>query len=264
MVPDDNARSFFEGKFDQNFQRVGKSLKIYLADPNNEKYVHDIRTSLRRLDTLYSLLPKKLRRRNRKQIEKYKNFFRANSKIRDLDIIHNKVAALAKGTPDASKLELQLQRRRQTELRQAVKLAKALEKVPSIAIKSTPQCKIESRIGKMIDRLSVRIKEMLPIILSDSTKKEELHMLRKNCKKLRYIFEILPGSHIKKYSKKVVGTIGAKDLKEIQDMLGAICDSDITIEYLQNSRSGFAKQLVTKEAGKRDYLYREFVKYMKE
>ena len=264
MVPDDNARSFFEGKFDQNFQRVGKSLKIYLADPNNEKYVHDIRTSLRRLDTLYSLLPKKLRRRNRKQIEKYKNFFRANSKIRDLDIIHNKVAALAKGAPDASKLELQLQRRRQTELRQAVKLAKALEKVPSIAIKSTPPCKIESRINKMIDRLRVRIKEMLPIILSDSTKKEELHMLRKNCKKLRYIFEILPGSHIKKYSKKVVGTIGAKDLKEIQDMLGAICDSDITIEYLQNSRSGFAKQLVTKEAGKRDYLYREFVKYMKE
>jgi CHAD domain-containing protein len=265
MVLDDNAQPIpFEGKFDQNFKRVDKNLKIYLADPNNEEYVHDIRTSLRRLDTFYSLLSKKLRKRNRKQIKKYKNFFRANSKIRDLDIIRNQVAALAKGTPDASKLERQLQRRRQTELRQTVKLAKALKKVPSIAIKSIPQYKIESRISKMIDRLIVRIKEILPIILSDSTKKEELHMLRKNCKKLRYIFEILPGNHIKKYSKKVTGAIGAKDLKEIQDMLGAIRDSDITIEYLQNSRSGFAKQLVIKEAGKRDYLYREFVKYMKE
>ena len=63
---------------------------------------------------------------------------------------------------------------------------------------------------------------------------------------------------------KIVSTINGKNLKEIQEMLGVIRDSDITIEYLQNSRSGFAKQLAIKEAGKRDYLYREFIKYMKE
>jgi CHAD domain-containing protein len=265
MVLDDNILStFFEMKFYQNFQTMGKRLKIYLADPNNEKHIHDVRTSLRRLDTFYSLLPKKFRKRNRKQIEKYKDFFRANSETRDLDIIRNKVAELAKGAPDALKIEQQLQRKRQAELRRAVKLAKALEKLPSIDIKSAPPCKTESRINKMIGRLRVRVKEILPIILSDSTKKEELHMLRKNCKKLRYIFEILPESHIKKYSKKIVSAIGEKDLKEIQEMLGAICDSDITIGYLQNSRSGFAKQLAIKEAGKRDYLYRDFIKYMKE
>jgi CHAD domain-containing protein len=171
---------------------------------------------------------------------------------------------LAKGAPYASKLKQLLQRKKQPELRRAIKLAKALKKLPSTDIKSTPPRKIESRINKMIDRLGIRIREMLPIILSDSTKKEELHMLRKNCKKLRYIFEILPESHIKKYSKKIVSAIGEKDLKEIQEMLGAICDSDITIGYLQNSRSGFAKQLAIKEAGKRDYLYRKFIKYMKE
>lgn len=77
-------------------------------------------------------------------------------------------------------------------------------------------------------------------------------MLRKNCKKLRYIFEILPESYIKKYRKKIVGAIGVKDLKEIQEMLGTIRDSNITIEYLQNSRSGFAKQLIVKEAGTHD------------
>ena len=97
MVVNDNALStFFEVKFHQNFQRVVKRLKIYLADPNNEKNVHDVRTSLRRLDTFYSLLPKKLRKRNRKQIEKYKEFFRANSKIRDLDIIRNKGCCVGK------------------------------------------------------------------------------------------------------------------------------------------------------------------------
>jgi CHAD domain-containing protein len=265
MTLNENAPSiFFEGKVNQNFQTVGKRLKIYLADPNNEKHIHDVRTSLRRLDTSYSLLPKKLRKLNSKQIEKYKDFFRANSKMRDLDIIDNQVAELAKGAPDASKLKQQLQRKRQSELRRAIKLAKTLEKLPSIDIKSIPPRKIESRINKMVDRSRIRIKEILPIILSDNTKKEELHMLRKNCKKLRYIFETLPESHIKKYNKKIVSAIGEKDLKEIQEMLGVIRDSDITIEYLQNCRSGFAKQLAIKEADKRDYLYREFIKYMKE
>jgi CHAD domain-containing protein len=133
-----------------------------------------------------------------------------------------------------------------------------------LAVKGTPPYKIESRISKMIERLSVRIREMLPLILSDDTKKEEIHILRKNCKKLRYIFEVLPERYIKKYSNKVAGATGGKNLIEIQEMLGAIRDSDITIEYLQNSRSGLAKQLVVKAAGERDHLYREFVKYMKE
>jgi CHAD domain-containing protein len=210
------------------------------------------------------LLPKKLRKLYRKQIEKYKEFFRASSKIRDLDIIRNKLAALASDAPNASKLDLQLQRKRRTKLRQAVKLARALEKMPSLDVKGMLSPKIELRINKMIARLSIRIKEMLPLILSDATRKDELHILRKNYKKLRYIFEVLPESHIKKYNKKVTRAIGGKDLKAIQDMLGSIRDSDITIEYLQNSRSGLAKPLLVKEAGKRDHLYREFVKYIKE
>jgi CHAD domain-containing protein len=265
MARDDNRLSnFLEVKFLQNSKRLDKRLKIYLADPSNEKHIHDVRTSLRRLDTFYSLLPKKLRKRNRKLIEKCKSFFRANSKIRDLDIIRKKIAVLAKETQDASKLDLQLQRRRKTELSQALRLAKALGKISSLAIKGIPSSRIEKRMNKIIERLTIRIREMLPLVLSDDTKKEELHSLRKNCKKLRYVFEVLPESHIKKYGKKLESTIGAKDLKEIQEKLGLIHDSDITMDYLQNSRQELAKQLVNKETAERNNLYIEFVKYMKE
>ena len=255
--------TFFEEKFYQNLLKVGKRLDIYLAEPDDEKNIHDVRTSLRRLDTFYSLLPKKLRKRNRKRIEKYKEFFKANSKIRDLDIIRNEVAALAEGAPDVPRLDLQLQRKRQIELGHVVKIAKALKKVSPIQVKGIPSDKIESRINKMTDRLSVMIKEMLPAVLSDGTKKEEIHTLRKDCKKLRYIFEALPENQIKKYRKKVDSAILGKDLEELQGMLGAIHDSDITIEYLQKRKSGFAKKLVVKETGKRDHLYQEFIKYMK-
>jgi CHAD domain-containing protein len=265
MARDDNRLSnFLEVKFLQNSKRLDKRIKIYLADPSNEKHIHDVRTSLRRLDTFYSLLPKKLRKRNRKVIEKCKSFFRANSKIRDLDIIRNKIAVLAKETQDASKLDLQLQRRRKTELRQALRLAKALGKISSLTIKGISSSKIEKRMNKIIERLTIRIHEMLPLVLSDNTKKEELHSLRKNCKKLRYVFEVLPESHIKTYGKKLDSTIGGKDLKEIQEKLGLIHDSDITMDYLQNSRQGLAKQLVNKETAERNNLYIEFVKYMKE
>ena len=53
-------------------------------------------------------------------------------------------------------------------------------------------------------------------------------------------------------------------LKEIQKKLGLIHDSDITMDYLQNSRQGLAKQLVNKETAERNNLYIEFVKYIKE
>jgi CHAD domain-containing protein len=261
---DNRLSDFLEVKFLQNSKRLDKRLKIYLADPSNEKHIHDVRTSLRRLDTFYSLLPKKLRKRNRKLIEKYKSFFRANSKIRDLDITRKKIAVLAKGAPDASKLDLQLQGRRKTELRQALRLAKALGKISSLAIKGIPSSKVEKRFNKIIERLTIRIREILPLVLSDDTKKEELHSLRKNCKKLRYVFEVLPESHIKKFGKKLDSTIGGKDLKEIQEKLGLIHDSDITMDYLQNSRQGLAKRLVNKETAERNNLYIEFVKYIKE
>jgi CHAD domain-containing protein len=265
MARNDNRLSnFLEVKFLKNSKRLDKRINIYLADPSNEKHIHDVRTSLRRLDTFYSLLPKKLRKRNRKLIEKCKSFFRANSKIRDLDIIRTKIAVLAKGAPDASKLDLQLQRRRKTELRQALRLAKTLGKISSLAIKGIPSSKIEKRMNKIIERLTIRIREMLPLVLSDDTKKEELHSLRNDCKKLRYVFEVLPESYIKNNGKKLDGTIGGKDLKEIQEKLGLIHDSDITVDYLQNSRQGLAKQLVNKEAVERHNLYMGFVKYMKE
>lgn len=255
--------TFFEEKFHKTLLKVNKNLDIYLANPDDEKNIHDVRTSLRRLDTFYSLLPKKLRKRNRKLIEKYKEFFKANSKIRDLDTIRNEVAALAQGEPGAPKLDLQLQRKRKTELGHVVKLAKTLKKISSIKVKGTPSDKIESRIDKKTDRFSIRIKEVLPAILLDGTKKDEIHKLRKDCKKLRYIFEAVPDNDAKKYRKKIEGTILGKDLEEIQGKLGAIHDSDITIEYLQK-KSEFAKKLAVKESGVRDRLYQEFIKYMKE
>jgi CHAD domain-containing protein len=256
--------AFYKQRFRQNVRRVGRRLDAYLADQGTENSIHDVRTSIRRLDVSFSLLPKKLRKRKNRQIKKYRKFFKANSNARDLDIIRGKIAALAEGAPGAEKLLGQLQKKRKAELGRAGKLGRSLKKMQPVQLDSSssiPAGKLESRIDRAAGKLGVKINEAFPVVLSDSSKVEELHRLRKDCKKLRYILEMVPPAGRKKYERAVSLALA---LEELQDLLGAIRDSDITIEYLQGSRTKVAGELAAREAGNRDRLYRDLVRRAKQ
>lgn len=256
--------AFYKQRFRQNVRRVGRRLDAYLADQGTENSIHDVRTSIRRLDVSFSLLPKKLRKRKNRQIKKYRKFFKANSNVRDLDIIRGKIAALAEGAPGAEKLLGQLQKKRKAELGRAGKLGRALKKMQPVQLDSSssiPAGKLESRIDRAAGKLGVKVNDAFPVVLSDSSKVEELHRLRKDCKKLRYILEMVPPAGRKKYERAVSLALA---LEELQDMLGAIRDSDITIEYLQGSRTKVAGELAAREAGNRDRLYRDLVRRAKQ
>lgn len=253
MTATTTLAAFYKQRFRQNVRRVGRRLDAYLADQGTENNIHDVRTSIRRLDVSFSLLPKKLRKRKNRQIKKYRKFFKANSNVRDLDIIRGKIAALAKGAPGAEKL-----------LGRAGKLGRALKKMQPVQLDSSssiPAGKLESRIDRAAGKLGVKINEAFPVVLSDSSKVEELHRLRKDCKKLRYILEMVPPAGRKKYERAVSLALA---LEELQDMLGAIRDSDITIECLQGSRTKVAGELAAREAGNRDRLYRDLVRRAKQ
>ena len=73
---------------ERNISRVNNKLDDYLIR-QDEKNIHDIRTSVRRLDACYQTLPKKLRGRKqmKKFVKKSKDLFKINSQIRDFDII---------------------------------------------------------------------------------------------------------------------------------------------------------------------------------
>jgi CHAD domain-containing protein len=255
--------AFYKQRFRQNVRRVGRRLDAYLADQSTENNIHDVRTSIRRLDVSFSLLPKKLRKRKNRQIKKYRKFFKANSNARDLDIIRGKIAALTEGAPDAEKLLGQLQKKRKAELGRAGKLGRALKKMQPVQLDSSsiPAGKLESRIDRAAGKLGVKINDAFPVVLSDSSKVEELHRLRKDCKKLRYILEMVPPAGRKKYERAVSLALA---LEELQDLLGVIRDSDITIEYLQGSRTKVAGELAAREAGNRDQLYLELVRRAKQ
>src|SRR6185503_16011466 len=147
--------SFFENKFRKLVAQLEKRLDGYIKNPKEEEKVHDIRTSLRRLDSLFPLLSKKNRKDNKKRITKFQGFFKANSRLRDYDII---IARLTSLSPDSRALVLVLQRWKDTELKAVVRKAKALRKTGKITVQSMNKEEIEARLDKVLRRLCRKIK----------------------------------------------------------------------------------------------------------
>ncbi|AIC16340.1 CHAD domain-containing protein [Nitrososphaera viennensis] len=271
MMTPDGAQ--FAKNFETSGVRVKKRLAAYLRDPGDEENVHSMRTSLRRLEAAFSLLPKKERKRNRKQADACKAFFRANSRVRDLDIVRARITALGGGpfVVDA------IAGRRKAALGRALALARSVEKkkmmmLPAAAsAKNIDGDKLAGRMDKVAGRLVFAIEARLPVVVGDSSKKEELHELRKDMKKLRYVLEILPAGRRKKYGRAIARVAGGSSgsnsrsrrnamamLKELQGTLGLIRDCDITIEYLQNAKG--AEAILQKEKDERDALYEKFTR----
>lgn len=250
-----DAVAAFARDFEKSSGRVKKRLAAYLKDPENGDNVHDMRTSLRRLEAAFSLMPKKQRRKNRRQIDAHKAFFRANSQVRDLDIIRSRIAFAGNESFDAA-----IAKKRQVALGRALALGRSLQKLPPADTKDMDGKKLVARMDKVAYRLLDAAEECLPVVAGDSRKKKELHELRKDLKKLRYVLEILPSTRREKCGNKLTKIAGGKDaaarLKELQSLLGLIHDCDITIEYLRGKKG--AEGILERENAERDALFRKF------
>ena len=108
--------------------------------------------------------------------------------------------------------------------------------------------KIQSKFAKEKSKLQDRILRDLPIVTLDPLKIEELHELRKNSKKLRYLLELLP-----KEDKSI------SKLINIQDKLGLIHDFDITIAFLERCKQNTMTQnIINSETHQRNDEFRKF------
>ena len=247
----------FLSRLETNVQRVDKRLNDFLKDPN-ENNIHDIRTAIRRLDASIGSLPK--RERNKNRIRDYiltaKRLFQINSQIRDYDIINTKLKKYSAATV-YTQLTDSLERRRKTKLANAIKIATSLRllPVPYLTEADMVEKKLQRRYNKVVRRLSERIELNFPLVLANMNKIVELHEMRKDCKKLRYMLELMPDHNNKETHKMItelediqdmLGSIHIQnnketrkmitELEDIQDMLGSIHDNDTIIVYLKRVR----------------------------
>lgn len=251
-----SPKNYFE-KFDKILDKSNERLEKYLRDPSEEN-VHDVRTSIRRLNAAWSILPKKTRQQ--KNITNFitlrKEFFRINSQIRDFDIIKQKI--LVDSSADIIQIIKKIDKRKQDLLKTAQKKAKIAHQKNIIKIEQDmiPHEKLEKRFKKITLGLINKVERTIPIVTSDAKKIEQLHELRKNCKKLRYLLELTDHQEPANFINK---------LKEMQDVLGSIRDCDITLDFLKK----FAKKhrsldiIIKSEREKRSQLYKKFVQMQK-
>lgn len=264
-------------KSERNVQRVSNKLDDYIKEPNEEN-IHDIRKAIRRLEASYRSLPSKKVRRKR-VLEEYaeysKKLFSINSQIRDFDIIGEKLSNV--GNPDQQdKLESikgSLFRQRRTKLNEAISFALKLRKlrVPKLTKKiKISNKKSKKRFSKLIGKFGTRIEWNLPIVVNDSEKVTQLHELRKDCKKLRYLLELLPDSNSKDQTGEMDDYVSKlmEKLESVQDILGIIHDYDTIMAYLRRrkgtgTKSTLVNSIIAQLKQERQNKYEEFVKVTK-
>lgn len=261
-------------KSERNIQRVNNKLDDYIKNPDAEN-IHDIRRAIRRLEASYRSLPSK-KVRNKQVIREYaeysKKLFSINSQIRDFDIISEKLSSdesLAQ-QDRMNSIEGSLSKQREAKLDEAISFALRLRKlrVPEL----TKEIKISNkrskkRFSKVVGKFAARIEHNLPIVVNDSKKIAELHEVRKDCKKLRYLLELLPENNDKdqRSEKDNYVSLLMEKLENVQDSLGLIHDYDMIVAYLKRhkgrgTRSTLIHSLLAKVSRERQNKYEEFVK----
>lgn len=236
----------------QNFKRVYVKLDKYLENPTEDN-IHHMRTSLRRLEATYQSSPKQIRKE--KKIEEFarvgKRLFKTNSKIRDIDIILEKLAKEGKMSEQQLEYyENPLIQDREHQLEEARTIALSLREliVPSLYDKNKTDKNFKGntmkRLAKITRELKNRIEEKIPIVIGDESRITELHELRKDSKKLRYLIELVINKENDNTTKSNTNDITNKfvdnndhkileHLEKIQETLGDIHDYDIVIDYLR-------------------------------
>ncbi|HVH16306.1 MAG TPA: CHAD domain-containing protein [Candidatus Angelobacter sp.] len=220
-------KASFAATYARTRKILTKRLKAYLKDPNPEN-VRSLRIAMRRMTLSTDLLPKKIRKAKTTQafLTSLDQASKANAKVRDLDIILSKISTYK---PEES-LEVRIMRIKETrdsQLQAARRQTIALQKepIPRLKEKELSVTKLQKRLNKTTSELIAAINGRLPMVLKDSNDTKDLHLLRMDCRRLRYLAELFR-------SEKTARLLSR--LRSWQSQLGYIHDSDLTISYLRN------------------------------
>lgn len=245
-------------KFKKIIKTFTKKLDDYIKNPTEDN-IHDIRITIRRMESVYRILPKKNRKNKDLQnyVKQAKALFKINTQIRDFDIIRAKLEK--QRSAQFGQIIESINNKRKQQLSAGHRLALKLQGIlpPKLKKKDVIESKLRKRFQKIISELVTEIKHDVPLVLNDDKKIEEIHKIRKDFKKLRYSIELT--------SDKTDSLKSIKNLKKIQDELGAIHDSDMFLDYLRGVEGPHElAEAIREEIQERREKYQRFVQIFKE
>jgi len=236
---------------------VSDKVRAYIREPS-EVNVHDLRTSIRRLLTTASVLPKTIRRQRefKRYLEGYAKLLRLNAKVRDVDIILAKLPSHG-DDPNLSILATQLKEIRESSLKRAKRFASSIKgKDFSVQARELSSPLIQKRFRKTTSTLTKTLKTHLRIVVREPENLDELHKLREDSRSLRFTLEMNESPETSRLLPV---------LEKWQDVLGEIRDSDIFISRVEDGRySSKLKEVLEKERSGRQENYEKFLEMAKE
>ncbi|MDA4122668.1 MAG: CHAD domain-containing protein [Thaumarchaeota archaeon] len=245
-------------RFLEHYQSTSKAvndrLREYLGDTKASN-VQSLRGSIRRLDAILRVLPKEARRGDRSIDDcrrRCRKVLKLTSQIRDIDMILGKLDSEI-SHPSLSKIARKLKSQRREHVERSMSAAWKLFEMRPPELEERTVRGSESHARRMIRSLEGKVADELRQVLGSESRVEELHSLRKRCKRLRYTIELLPNS-----SQRLAR---ARVLRGWQDALGLIRDSDVFIDRLgRKDTAAGVKDLIQAERLSRHTRYLRFVK----
>jgi CHAD domain-containing protein len=238
--------------FERNVATLDSRLEEFLSSGDSSSTAA-LRKAARRLQTTYSVLPKRVRRD--KSVGKYvgasRSLAKAVGEVRDVDTIASWSTQLRE-EKDRKSFAYDLDRLRKASLRLATRAAKELKatKRPVLELADLKGYDYERRVKKVERRLSRRVDKEFEKFLS-TQEVDAMHALRKDSKRLRHLLELVSGDAAAQFLQR---------LRLVQDDLGAIRDHDLVIEYLRsrvrltNTRSLIREEIAMRHARLEDFV----------
>ena len=183
--------------------------------------------------------------------ERCKEVIRETSRIRDIDILRERISGHSKDAIVALMLNNFQEEREEFVDRIEEGRVEALRAPPAQTREARP-AEVRPPRRDRPGQAQRRIETELRVAVGDESKVDELHSLRKHLKRLRYTLELFPS--VERHSRLVA------DLRRWQAVLGEIRDGDVVLDYLSLARpTGAVRKAIASERALRHRRYVSFV-----
>jgi len=213
--------------------------------------IHDLRVTTRRIQMMYRLLPKRVRvsQTFKKFGFSLRSVMKATTQLRDLDTLMDTLKSYRGQLPAEFLVTLENQRSDVAAHSKVATQALAEALVPELDDTQIRGKKLSKKLRKRLRRSRNVAVGLLAEVVDDETKVKELHALRKEVKKMRYLLELSDGSPSE-----------LSTLTRWQESLGAIHDLDVAVSYLKGNWRESEQNVVLELRQARESGYRKFVR----
>jgi CHAD domain-containing protein len=242
--------SSFEERYGEKSKAL-LELARTLPERPSPTAIHDLRVTARRIQVMFRLLPKRASFSESSMMFALvlKSILKATSQLRDLDTLMETLEPYRAELP--AEVFLSLENERSDSAARAKAAMEVLAEAPSSDLDTSEirGKRLSRRLRKRVRKHGRRAAELLGEVLEDESKVKDLHALRIEVKKLRYLLEL---------GSKIPPELPV--MTKWQDSLGAVHDLDVAMDYIQRNRLDFTKDRVIH--GLRGRRHSSYVKFL--